>query len=81
MTESARARIHAMFPLDADAAAELDTRLDVLVAGTLRHAADLAEQRTGSLAEQRVLLDFATQLRREANTQAGQTLDAPGATR
>lgn len=41
--------------------------VDAVVAEALRHAADLAEQRTGSRAEQRVLLDFATQLRRAAN--------------
>lgn len=66
---SARSAIHAMFPLDATAEAELDTRLDALVAETLRQAADLAEQRAGGPSAQRVLLDFATQLRREANTQ------------
>jgi hypothetical protein len=50
-------------------------RLDNLIAessaAALREAADLAGQRTGSPADQRVLLDFATQLRREARTREG----------
>lgn len=63
----ARSRIHAMFPLDEAATAELDRRLEAHYAAVLREAADLAEQRTGGPAERHVLLDFATQLRREAN--------------
>lgn len=51
---------------------------DEVAARTLREAADLAEQRTGSPAERRVLLDFATQLRREANVREEAT--APAAT-
>lgn len=37
---AARARIHAMFPLDAQATTELDVRLDALVAEALGEAAD-----------------------------------------
>lgn len=44
-----------------------DSHLNAVEAAAFRTAADLAEQRTGSPADQRVLLDFATQLRREAN--------------
>lgn len=79
---SARAAIHAMFQLDEAGTAELDKRLDAhaiqVEARTLREAADLTEQRTGSPADQRLLLDFATQLRREANAREKAT--APAAT-
>lgn len=64
---SARARIHAMFSLDAAAGAELDTRLNALVAETVREDAELAQQRTGGRGDQRVLLDFAMQFGRRAH--------------
>ncbi|GAA3851824.1 hypothetical protein GCM10023084_02550 [Streptomyces lacrimifluminis] len=61
---SARASIHAMFPLDEAATAELDTRLDALVAEELRAAAADLELRARSGGSRQRGLTFARALLR-----------------
>ncbi|MEH0574373.1 hypothetical protein QBA54_07715 [Streptomyces sp. B21-108] len=69
---SARARIHAMFPLDETAEAELDARLDALVAEVvsvaLHRAADEIDRAQNRLVVKKTVVNI---LRRRAN-QAGE---------
>jgi len=63
MSESARARVHAMFPLDEMAEQELDARLDALVAETRNEDAALLQERAARYPSRRI---FAAGLRHGA---------------
>jgi hypothetical protein len=73
---SARARVHAMFRLDEAATAELDLRLDALVAAALHQAADEIDRAQQRLVVKKTVVNI---LRRRAN-QTGEKATAETAT-